>query len=206
MSGYLDFLDDYVDPGGDWVKWTPDVAEAEPEIGGAIETFQSRGNPAGQAATSWLREKALDNHPSTVTHLLMRNGKVEAFFALCSGHVKLSQSQRKRIFRRATQIYPGRRLHELHLIQPVALIAWLAKAHDSDFPGDEILLQATATALEIIEFVGQGQIGIALNPFDEETGQFWRERYGFRQSQEMGGFSCLWRTIMTDPNAAPGGR
>lgn len=44
------------------------------------------------------------------------------------------------------------------------MIAWLAKATDSDFPGDQILMQAAATALEVVEIAGQGQVAITLGP------------------------------------------
>lgn len=166
----------------------------------AVDAFNSLDVPAGEAASEWLKQSALDNHPSTVTQLLLREGRVEAYFALCSGQAKLSQRQRKKFVRRSVGLYPGKRVHELHPIQPMALIAWLAKAQDSDFPGDEILLQATGTALEVMEVTGQGQIGIALDPFDDDTAQFWTQRYQFKSSQEPHG--RLWRTLMPDPEEA----
>jgi hypothetical protein len=198
MTGFLDFLEDQ---GGEWIIWTPELAAKEPEIVDAVRAFNSLDIPAGRAASNWLKESSLDNHPSTVTQLLLKDGRVEAFFALCSGQAKLSQRHRKKLLRRGVGLYPGRRLHELHPLQPVALIAWLAKASDSDFPGDEILLQASAAAIEVVEISGQGQIGIALDPFDDETADFWKKRYRFRTSQELDGRSCLWRTIMPDPAA-----
>lgn len=212
MSGYLEFLGDC---GGDWVLWTPELASSEPEIFQAIDQFESRDCDAGKAATSWLKESALDNHPSTVTQLLVLDGRIEAFFALCSGQVRLSQRQRKRLLRRGTGLYPGKRLHELLPTQPVALIAWLAKHKESDIPGEEILLQASAAALEVIEVIGQGQIAIALDPFDRETSDFWKREFDFKSSQlpkkegedeedeedeetdEV--LARLWRTLMEPP-------
>jgi hypothetical protein len=199
MSGFFDFLAEQ-DPGGEWIIWNPEVAEREPELLEAVEAFESLAIPAGEAAAAWLREESLDNHPSTVTRLLLRDHRVEAFFSLCSGQVKFSQSQRKRLFRKGTGLRPDRELHELHPIQPVALIAWLAKAQGSDVSGGELLLQASATALEVVETVGQGQVAIAIEPFDEETAEFWREEYGFKKSQERDGHWQLWRTIMPNPD------
>lgn len=92
MGGFLDFLADQGT--GEWVIWTKALAEEEPELREAVAVFDSRDNPAGRAATEWLREEALDNHPSTVTQLLVKDRRVEAFFALCSGHVKFSQRDR----------------------------------------------------------------------------------------------------------------
>jgi hypothetical protein len=196
MTGFLQFV---ADRGGDWVTWTPEVAAAQPELLEAIEEFESLDVPAGEAATAWLKEDSLNNHPSTVTRLLVRDGRIEAFLAMCSSHAKFSQRQRKRLFRRGVGLHPQRELHELHPIQPVALIAWLAKARDSDITAGDLLLQAAATALEVVEVAGQGQVALTLEPFDKETAEFWRDEYGFKKSQELDGHWCLWRTIMEDP-------
>lgn len=175
-----------------WIRWTPEEANRSPWLLDAVQEFEPVDVPAGWRAARWLGEKALLNHPSTVTHLAVIDEHLEAFFALCSGHAKLSQRQRR-------SIGPDERAHELLPIQPIARIAWLAKHRDSSLSGREILAQAAAVAVEVIEF-GQGQIAVALDPVDDETERFWRERYEFKPSQTLDGRKgCLWRTLMPDP-------
>jgi len=161
----------------------------------AVQAFRSLDVPAGQRAAWWLRTEALLNHPSTVTQLLVVQGQVEAFFALCSATVKLSERHRK-------PVVGAERVHRVPPSQPAAKIAWLAKRRGSYVSGHEILLNAVGTALEIIEY-GQGQIVIALDPVDDATEHFWRSRYGFKTSQPADGRVCLWRTLLPDPDTQP---
>jgi hypothetical protein len=187
-GGYMHFVGHFHsgDPDKQWIRWLPDMPGAD-DLRDAIQAFEPVDNPAGRRCAQWLRDEALDNHPSTVTHLLVRNGRLEAFFALCAGAVKLSQRHRR-------DLRAGDRAHELHVIQPAALITWIARDRSSEVHGAEILAQAAATALDVVD-VGQGQIALTLNGFDEETEQLWMKRYGFRRSQPLEGHHCLWRSL-----------
>lgn len=187
-STFLGFLHDR---GERWIQWIPGMSATD-EIREAARNFEPVDNSAGQAAASWLAEQASVNHPSTVTHLMVVNGRIEAFFALCSAQVKLSQRERRRALE-------GEREHRLLPVQPAALIAWLARDRRSEVSGVDILAQAAAAALEVID-VGQGQIALALQAFDEDTAEFWRDRYGFRPSQALNGHGALWKTLMGPPD------
>jgi hypothetical protein len=79
------------DQGERWVRWVPDVEHQDPALARQVGAFEPVDTPAGQAAARWLKEKALINHPSTVTRLLLRDERVEGFYAICSAQVRLSQ-------------------------------------------------------------------------------------------------------------------
>jgi hypothetical protein len=62
-----------------------------------------------------------------------------------------------------------------------SLIAWIARHRDATVPGELILLHAIYIATEVAKL--QGNIVLAVDPFDEPTSLFWQEHYGFRLSQ-----------------------
>ena len=189
MSGYLRFVADRSER---WIVWNRDNAERYPELGEAVERFDPIDRPAGRHATEWLKTRALKNHPSTVTQLMVApGGEVGGFIAMCSGQAKLTERHRREAAGGADE-YP------LHPVQGVALIAWLAKDRRSDVSGRDLLAQAAAAALDVVD-AGQGQIALALQAFDEETAEFWRREYGFRRSQELDGVPCLWRSLLPPP-------
>jgi hypothetical protein len=184
--GY-EFQADY---GERWVRWTPEKAHREPALGKAVEAFESVDNAAGRRCAEWLRSEALDNHPSTVTHLLVVDGEVHGYFALCSGHARLSQRDRERAV-------GDERAHGFTPVQPVAHVAWLAKRRHTHVSGLEIMARAAGVALEVID-TGQGQIALSLNAFDDRTARMWRARYGFRRSQPLDGRVNLWRRLFDE--------
>ena len=115
----MDFLHELRDDrGGRWVKWTLESASQNPDLRQVVESFEGVAVPAGQRAAEWLRRHALINHPSTVTQLYIVDRQLEAFVALCSATVKLSQRHRK-------EAMGGERVHELIPIQPAVKLAWL---------------------------------------------------------------------------------
>jgi hypothetical protein len=189
---YFDFLQDF---GEEWVAWTPHAAR-DSELSAAVHAFEPVDNEAGHRNAAWLKEEAVANHPSTVTHLLVVEGRVDGFVALCSGTAKLSQRHRRSLRHDEAE-------HELNPRQPVAHVAWIAKHRDTEISGAELIAQAIGIALEVVEY-GQGQIALSLDAFDERTADMWRSRYGFRRSQPLDreqGRIPMWRTIMGSPDA-----
>jgi hypothetical protein len=106
----------------------------------------------------------------TVTRLLLRDERVEGFYAICSAQVRLSQRDRK-------ELTSGHH-HTLHPIQPAALVAWIAKRHDAEISGRKLVAHAVFVASQVAEL--QGTIALVLDPHDGEVSRVWRERYGFR--------------------------
>lgn len=106
----------------------------------------------------------------TVTRLLLRDERVEGFYAICSAQVRLSQRDRKEL----TSVHH----HTLHPIQPAALVAWIAKRHDAEISGRKLVAHAVFVASQVAEL--QGTIALVLDPHDGEVSRVWRERYGFR--------------------------
>lgn len=153
----------------EWVDWTPQVAAERPDLVEAVERFQApRQHPAGEAATGWLKEKALDAHRSTRTRLLVYEGAVQGYYSLAMSDVELRTSHRKEI-----------RVEHPH--QGAVLITWLARDENAtlDDVFDHLMLHAVGTARRAAQEVPAAVI--ALDPYDEATADFWRER-GFRNS------------------------
>jgi len=164
-----------------WVRFTPEVVE---DLGddrdallNAVERFESVDCPAGRAAADWLREDSLDNHGSTVTYLLLRDGRVEGFYALSSAQVRLSMRHRRQLVNDR-----GERYLDLRPLQPASLVAWIAKRNGAESTGRELLMHAFSTALQASEL--QASIALVLDPYDEETAEMWLRYEGvqFRRS------------------------
>jgi hypothetical protein len=152
-----------------------------------VEAFQSIDTPAGHAATRWLREEALPNHPSTVTYVLVSERRVEGYFALASSSVTLTQRHRR-------QLSPGQQDYELAPTQGASLVAWLARHVDAEVPGKRIVHYAVAIALEVARL--QGTPVVVADPYDEDSAELWMERYGFRRSRTPGGADVrLWAPL-----------
>jgi hypothetical protein len=192
MTGYFTFLQD--DFGTDQVQWTPKSAK-DAKLAAAVAAFRPVDTPAGKLAgqqnAKFLQEEALDKHPSTVTHLLLRDGRVEGFFALCSGTAKMSEGDDRG---------PGHGDREVRLSprQPVAHIAWIGRDRDSVIAGTDLLAAAVALALEIID-LGQGQLALSLDAFDEATARMWIENFGFNRTRDFDGRIPLWRGLEEIP-------
>lgn len=166
-----------------WIKWTPETAVASPELVEMVEDFDAGPSEAGVASTRFLQEEALDNHGSTITRIMVWNGRVEGFYALCSASVELRQSDRKRA--------GGYR----HAVQPASLIAWMARDHRCDLRGPEIVMHAFATARRVA--ADQGSVALVLDPFDAASEAVWlSDRYAFRRSAtEVKGIRRLWMPL-----------
>lgn len=172
--------------GEDWIRWTPETA-AEPDLADAVASFEGVDVPAGRAAAEWLRERALANHGSTVTYLMVVGGRVEAFYAICSASVQMTMRHRK-------EVGAGP-----HPSQPASLIAWLSKARDSDVDGETILLHALGVAQAVLDL--QGNKVVVLDPYDEATADLWAERHQFRKTKADEGVTRLWHPLEPAPES-----
>jgi hypothetical protein len=170
-----------------WYRWLPDRAgdAAFADIAAAVEDFESVDTESGRAATEWLKQESLANHPYTLTWLLVEEGRVEAYYAICSAEITLTERQRR-------QLPVHDRAHRLHPRQGASLIAWIAKHRDATVGGEFIALHAAYTATEVSKL--QGNIALAVDPFDEGTSEFWQSQYGFRPAHvpEFGHRRRLW--------------
>jgi hypothetical protein len=164
------------DDGWFWCQWTPTTAESRAfeDVARAVEKFRSRDNPPGREATRWLKEEALANHPSTISYVLMRDGRIEGYVALASSSVELKQSHRK-------ALSSGQRGHRLSPTQGASLLAWIAKHEEAEIDG-ALLLKFAISIARRAAFL-QGEVALVLDPFDEQLARLWIERYGFVRSQ-----------------------
>jgi hypothetical protein len=176
----------------EWFRWTPEVAREEvdgelvnQDLIDAVAEFQSMDTEAGEAATDFLQNRALDNHPSTMTRLLKRGGRIHAFYAICSGSFELSQSQRDEPeIGAALGVAQGFRLHPT---QPTSTVAWLAKHREADQDVNSALIMAHAIYTAQVVARQQGNVALAVDPYrgdefleDHWTGLGFRRAHGKR--------------------------
>jgi hypothetical protein len=134
------------------------------ELMAAIERFDAGPTPAADAAGEWLRTVALDSS-SARTWVLVASDAVLAFCALASSSVPLSRRQRAEV---------GSTYRET----PATLVGWAAKAVDADVDGGVLLRHADAIAQTVRRM--QATCVLALDPFDDEVADVWKQRYGFK--------------------------
>lgn len=151
----------------EWIHLTQEQLDADPDLAAAIDQFEAPDTAAGTAAARWLRERALAEVGRIVTYVLLRDGAVAAFYSLGMSEVLLRTRDRKRI----TASHPR---------QGAVLILWLARAADAEVAAETILRHAVGIAQIGARHVGAAVI--ALDPYDDATERFWRERFGFRSS------------------------
>jgi hypothetical protein len=178
-----------------WVRLMPevveDLGENQHHLLDAVEEFESLDNDAGRAATTWLKESALVWHGTTITWLLLKNRRVDAFYASASASVLLSQRDNERLRGRRPpdEVWIPRR-------QPASLIAWIAKRADSPDAGRMAVMHAFGAAVQVAEL--QGNMALVLDPYDEETAQMW-----MRWPHLNFGRSAVERIGSEDPEPRP---
>jgi hypothetical protein len=174
----LNYKEEYVANGHDvgWYQWTPDNAAnvAYEDIARGVAAFESLETQAGRAATAWLKDDSLPNHPSTITYLLVLDGRVEGYFALASSSLELTQRHRR-------QLKPGQKDYLIDPTQGASLVAWIAKHRDAVVSGRRLFLYAISVAKDAAAI--QGAVAFVLDPYDQETAERWVERYGFKSSR-----------------------
>lgn len=134
------------------------------ELLAAIGRFDAGPHPAAGAAAEWLRTTALDSS-SARTWLLVGSEMVLAYCALASAAVPLTRRQREEVGSAYRQT-------------PATLVAWAAKAADAGIDGRVIIGHAVSVAIEVRRL--QATCVLALDPFDEQVAELWKDRYGFR--------------------------
>jgi hypothetical protein len=161
---------------GLWYQWSPANAEnfAYADVASAVGEFESLDYPAGHAATAWLKEDALLNHPATLTYVLLQDGRIEGFFAIVSGSVTLKQSHRQ-------ELAPDQEGYLLSPTQGASVVAWLAKHHEAVTPGYRLMDYAVSIALDVAK--RQGTVAFVLDPYDDDSAAMWIREYGFKRSQ-----------------------
>lgn len=151
----------------EWVHLTAEQLIADPALVHAIERFKAPPGRAGEAASSWLKERALREVGHIATYVLMLRGEVAGFYSLGMSEVELRTQHRKE----AAASHPR---------QGAVLILWLARAADAAVDAATILRHAIGIAQ-----IGSRRVGaavIAVDPFDAATEDYWRQSFGFRAS------------------------
>jgi hypothetical protein len=164
--------------GREWLIWDAATAAARSDVEEAVAAFASIDTPAGEDAARWLRDDALHNDGSTRTRLLMNEGRVAGFFALCAAEVRLRADEVE-----VLGLPPGR--HPL----PAILLAWIARHRDGGVTGYELMRMAFGIARRVRTEIGA--VAFVLDPRDVAVAGLWRAPpYGFRPSS--GGSRRLW--------------
>jgi hypothetical protein len=175
---------------GIWFRWTPENAGSPlyRDLEDAISKFESLETPAGEASARWLRNDALSDYPSTITHVLKVEDQVDGFFAISSDRIELKKDDRKRLPHRESSPIPSP-------FQGASLISWIARHREGTTYGQEIMLYAISIALKVARL--QGTPVVVLDPLDKatepETTQRLMDRYSFRSAAAPdGGGVRLW--------------
>jgi hypothetical protein len=151
----------------EWVHLTAEQLSADPALVRAIERFQAPPGRAGDAAATWLRERALKETSHVATYMLLVEGEIAGFYSLGMSEVELRSQHRKGI-------------SASHPRQGAVLVLWLARAVNASVDAASIFRHAVGIAQ-----IGSRRVGaavIAVDPFDAATEDYWRQHFGFRTS------------------------
>ena len=66
--------------------------------------------------------------------------------------------------------------------QPAILLAQFARAAGSPGIGEEMLQHANRTAQRALRYIGATVL--VVDPFDSDTAEMWRQRFGFQDSEQ----------------------
>ena len=153
-----------------YVRVDQRVITALPELGEAIRSFEPVPGPAGESVVEWLGERALNEPQEATVRIRLSHGQVTGVYALCAAQVALGREERAQI-------------GDVHYrTQPAILLAQFARSEDSPGTGEELLRQATHMALRGLEYIGATVL--VVDPFDQDTAEMWRERFGFQDSEQ----------------------
>lgn len=151
----------------EWVHLTAQQLSADPTLVRAIERFQAPAGRAGDAATAWLKGRALQETSHVATYVLLIEGEVAGFYSLGMSEVEL-RTQHRRV------------VSASHPRQGAVLILWLARAASARTVGVAIFRHAIGIAQ-----IGARKVGaavVAVDPYDAATEHYWRQHFGFRAS------------------------
>jgi hypothetical protein len=152
----------------EWIHLSEEQLTADPSLREAVQRFRAPLTPAGDAATEWLQNKALEEMDHVATYVALADGEVSAFYSLAMGEAELSSAHRKGV-------------GASHPRAGAVLITWLARAEQAKIDAEEILHHAVGIAR-----IGAREVGaavIVVDPFDDATEEFWRQKFGFRRSR-----------------------
>lgn len=153
-----------------YVRVDQQVIAALPELGEAIRSFQPVPGPAGESVTEWLAERALREPQEATVRVRLSHGKATGVYALCAAQVALSREERAQ-------------LGSVHYrTQPAILLAQFARADGSPGIGEEMLWHANRIAQRALRYVGATVL--VVDPFDSDTTDMWRQRFGFQDSEQ----------------------
>jgi hypothetical protein len=153
-----------------YVRVDQRVVAALPELGEAIRLFQPVPGPAGESVAEWLAEHAMNEPQEATVRVRLSHGKVPGIYALCAAQVALSHEERAQ-------------LGDVHYrTQPAILLAQFARAADTPGIGDEMLRHADTSARRALLYVGATVL--VVDPFDQDTAEMWRQRFGFQDSEQ----------------------
>lgn len=126
--------------------------------------------PAGESVAGWLAERALREPQEATVRVRLSHGKVTGVYALCAAQVALSREERARLGR----------VH--YRTQPAILLAQFARAGSAPGIGVEMLRHADSSARRALRYVGA--TALVVDPFDQDTAEMWRQRFGFQDSEQ----------------------
>jgi hypothetical protein len=153
-----------------YVRVDQRVVAALPELGEAIRSFRPVPGPAGESVAEWLAERALREPQEATVRVRLSHGKVTGVYALCAAQVALSREERAQ-------------LGGAHYrTQPAILLAQFARAADTPGIGDEMLRHTDTSARRALRYVGATVL--VVDPFDQDTAEMWRQRFGFQDSEQ----------------------
>ncbi len=153
-----------------YVRVDQQAVAALPELGEAIRSFQPVPGSAGESVAEWLAGRALNKPQEATVRLRLSHGKVAGVYALCAAQVALSREERAQ-------------LGGVHYrTQPAILLAQFARADGSPGIGEEMLQHANRTAQRALPYVGATVL--VVDPFDSDTAEMWRQRFGFQDSDQ----------------------
>jgi hypothetical protein len=150
-----------------WRLLTPDALAADTQFAEQVKEFRSVDRPLGRAATRWLSEEAADNDGSTKTYCLLGSDRLEGFFALCAGEVRLNREDV------STLSVP------IRVRQPAIVLAWIARHRETPGAGAVLLETAFGLARDVARDIGA--VAFVLDPGDDDIAAKWVAR-GFRES------------------------
>jgi hypothetical protein len=143
---------------------------ALPELGEAIRSFQPVPGLAGESVAKWLAERALNEPQEAIVRVRLGHGRVAGVYALCAAQVALSREERAQ-------------LGGVHYrTQPAILLAQFGRADGSPGIGEEMLQHANRIAQRALRYVGATVL--VVDPFDSDTAEMWRQRFGFQDSEQ----------------------
>lgn len=143
---------------------------ALPGLAAAIDAFRPVPGPAGESVAKWLKERAFSEPQEATVRIRLSDGRVTGVYALCAAQIALSQQERSQL----SGVY--------FRTQPAILIAQFARSADTPGIGDEMMLHADATARRALHYVGA--TALVVDPFDQDTAEMWRSRFGFQDSEQ----------------------